>query len=627
MTKILYCLVFLFSCAGPAEGYARPLTAETLAGINACWKEQPDVQHLTIPPGTYRTDKDWIALHLELVEQTLRNRSVGHLSALQQQNRFRCLDILREYRLMRNFPVNEVLPFRNPVFIDPYDNFCAVGYLVKATGYEAVSRKIAAQTNYAYVREMDYPELTAWAADFGFTVDELAWIQPGYAPPPDRDARRVGKGTDGAVYELFADEQDERLYVGGAFSEVDSSITAYNVAYVTENNGIYTWHGMNGGVNGRVLAIARHEGNIFVGGEFTTAGGISADNIAYWDGSSWHNAGCIYGTVWDLAVFNGELYASGSFDVCAGASSVHFARWNKQTNTWQPIYGLNGTVYTMEVMDTVLLLGGDFTHIFPTFPTNVIKWNETSSFQPFFNNVNSVVKDFEWLNGEMYLLCDFIPGDTFLLKKLVNDTWQNTSSYFNEHMSSYTATLQHSNMKTLCAHGDTLMAGGDFIAGGMMWDPHVAHCIDLFYQATGLMNWFLVDSAIHKMVIFKGELIAGGQFKYGGDYIYPHQVLLNGIARKGYRTITSSGRHLVPEASSASIYPNPAEAGTYIYLKDAANAYGLKIRDVAGKVIASYPLSGGETKVRLPQVAAGIYYAEFMKGAGYRPEVKKIFIR
>ncbi|MEZ7892765.1 MAG: chitobiase/beta-hexosaminidase C-terminal domain-containing protein, partial [Candidatus Wallbacteria bacterium] len=41
------------------------------------------------------------------------------------------------------------------------------------------------------------------------------------------------------------------------------------------------------GTNGSVYAVAAHNNNIYVGGSFTTAGGISASRIAKWDGSNW----------------------------------------------------------------------------------------------------------------------------------------------------------------------------------------------------------------------------------------------------------------------------------------------------------------------------------------------------
>lgn len=46
------------------------------------------------------------------------------------------------------------------------------------------------------------------------------------------------------------------------------------------------------GCNGQVRALAVDSGgNIYVGGTFTTAGGVSANRIAKWDGSAWSALG------------------------------------------------------------------------------------------------------------------------------------------------------------------------------------------------------------------------------------------------------------------------------------------------------------------------------------------------
>jgi len=66
-----------------------------------------------------------------------------------------------------------------------------------------------------------------------------------------------------------------------------------------------------------------------VGGAFTTAGGVSANGIAKWDGTQWSalGSGMNAGVVWALTAYNGELIAGGNFTTAGGQVSAYWARW------------------------------------------------------------------------------------------------------------------------------------------------------------------------------------------------------------------------------------------------------------------------------------------------------------
>ena len=77
-------------------------------------------------------------------------------------------------------PDNEHLPWRTPVFIDDAGTICAVG-----TSGHALAEKIASTHRYSFIEDIatDMPEVQAWVAQSGFTLDELGQIQPGYMGP------------------------------------------------------------------------------------------------------------------------------------------------------------------------------------------------------------------------------------------------------------------------------------------------------------------------------------------------------------------------------------------------------------------------------------------------------------
>src|SRR5690606_12067607 len=95
------------------------------------------------------------------------------------------------------------------------------------------------------------------------------------------------------------------------------------------NPGTQTWSPVAGGcfstfTNYFVAALAGHDGDLFVGGSFATAGNVAgAQTIARFAGTAWSSPGpARNGAVWSLASWNGSLYVGGSF-VTAGSTTVN----------------------------------------------------------------------------------------------------------------------------------------------------------------------------------------------------------------------------------------------------------------------------------------------------------------
>jgi hypothetical protein len=116
---------------------------------------------------------------------------------LRRQREF-LLTRLEEYAARGSFPHNHVLPYQNPIFIDPHGTACAVGQLIIDSGHRALAERIAREHEREYLLEMRDAELAAWVASSGFTADELSRIQPGYTYYADEYAV-VAELENGAV--------------------------------------------------------------------------------------------------------------------------------------------------------------------------------------------------------------------------------------------------------------------------------------------------------------------------------------------------------------------------------------------------------------------------------------------
>ncbi len=173
----------------------------------------------------------------------------------------------------------------------------------------------------------------------------------------------LGMGLNGTVQALAVLDGD--LYAGGSFTTA-GGVSANNVARWDGSQ----WRPLGSGVGAIVYALCPHDGDLIAGGYFSEAGGEPASHIARWDGSQWHPLGAgVSGPVsayyvTSLLSASGDLFVGGEFTEAGGTPASGIAVWDGATwndfaggvhdGFWQTI------VYDMLVKDGDLYLGGDF---------------------------------------------------------------------------------------------------------------------------------------------------------------------------------------------------------------------------------------------------------------------------
>lgn len=96
-------------------------------------------------------------------------------------SRTRVLDALDRYAAAGVFPHNHDSQTPVPLFLDTHGTPCAVAFMIMASGRDDLTRAIAADNNQVLLPHGDDGRVALWAAQNGFTVDELTRIQePGY---------------------------------------------------------------------------------------------------------------------------------------------------------------------------------------------------------------------------------------------------------------------------------------------------------------------------------------------------------------------------------------------------------------------------------------------------------------
>lgn len=168
---LLFCL-FLSPILGHAES-DRQTTINAVLGDES-WNELRPNQTISEASETER-----ITTHLQYVIGLLK-KETDQLVPEQLQNRRHCLQLLSTYIEDGRFPKNRAYPGqRRPCFIDG-DRICAVGYLVAKTAGMPEAQRVNQRYQYEYVHNMKDEGLNRWAKKWGFSLRELAMIQPTY---------------------------------------------------------------------------------------------------------------------------------------------------------------------------------------------------------------------------------------------------------------------------------------------------------------------------------------------------------------------------------------------------------------------------------------------------------------
>jgi hypothetical protein len=191
-------------------------------------------------------------------------------------------------------------------------------------------------------------------------------------------------GVSGASHSLslYAIEAtDSRVYVGGVFS-LAGVLGANNVASWDGNNWVAMGSGVQGCINAAATAscapfvytIAASGNDVYVGGNFTSAGDVSAKCLAKWDGSKWTPFGeGANGPVYKIAIYGNSIYVGGKFTSIGGVQANGIARFDG--NEWSALgSGVDGYVDAIAFKDNEVYVGGLFSTAGGKTANNFARW-------------------------------------------------------------------------------------------------------------------------------------------------------------------------------------------------------------------------------------------------------------
>jgi len=140
------------------------------------------------------------------------------------------------------------------------------------------------------------------------------------------------------------------------------------------------------GAENNVLAVLRHETNVYVAGIFSMAGSVNATNVARWDGQDWHAVGpgigrsegsLLIAYVFSLGTDGTHIYAGGQFTNSGSlALTSSVVRWDG--TAWRDIGNLQGVPVQLTFVDGMLYAAGGLGIPGDTNTYGVARWDGTS---------------------------------------------------------------------------------------------------------------------------------------------------------------------------------------------------------------------------------------------------------
>lgn len=584
-----------------------------LLEINQVWGNQASPS----PGGEYihfDSDHARIQMHLQWVEAALRARDLSMLSAVARANRLRHLERLNAYWRAGQFPTNQYHAHRQPYFRGSYGVLCAVGYLLWQDGQHELVERINRKNNYAYVAELarQYPDIEAWGRVNGFTVAELAWIQPTYYPAkPQLSNWGNGGGLNagGRINTMTKTGAETLLFVGGSFSEIDG-LAANSIAVWNGS----TWSALGEGVVGEIFALAYYQSwnveKLFVAGNFHLPDQPDQRNMAEYDllTQTWKGlqTGDMQGSIYTMFNSYGTCYVGGDFQRVNGLPSPNLAIYNDYYEAWNHWsnwagFRTDGPVYALEKVGDLFLVGGSFQKVYQSVDSTWLDaphlaYYDGDGWLPLPHTLPPV-RSLAYFQGNVYTGHQFEEsGSSTGIHILKGGLWFEHSCFEMGDNTIYGFTEREEG---------ALVAYGGFSAGWTIVGRGANVFLDDGIYSRG---YLMSDSTVRAMLAFQDHLYMAGDFQYLFDDPYP------GLARSLLPT--------TPTYTPAPALPIEIIAqGSQLALRyeELLQATQLTIYDLHGRLLAqrTLALGAGEATIHADNWASGLYvwHLQNIKGA------------
>ena len=333
--------------------------------------------------------------------------------------------------------------------------------------------------------------------------------------------------TNGLIFVVSSMGTDgKNVYAGGQFNYA-GLINANSIARFDGQK----WNSLGTGLGPAsalpsVYTIATTNNNIYVGGTFSTAGGVSVANIAQWDGTNWYALGNPGGQIFGIAVQPGGVYAVGAAKGASLYGSPFFEVWNG--SSWNNVLVVppapeNGycavpfntpapAMDAIATMGTNIFVGGSFsigTFNPPQGSQGILRYDGTYCYSVG-SGFNSNVVALAVINTNLYAAGNFTNADGYWANQIAmwnGMNWTNVGG----------GVIGSGTVYSLGTMGNYLFAGGSFTNIGGVTASGIAEWDGTYWYALGSGVAYPGGGGyVSAMTSIGTDLYAGGLFRFAG---------------------------------------------------------------------------------------------------------------
>jgi len=621
--RILFILVSLFAFSNLLAQNKSSQSIATLSNhlieVNPEWNGKKLSQQTV----SFEDENERIQFHLTQVLNTLHQADLKHLTTTQKTNRITTLETLEDYKERAVFPINNFLPIRNPIFKDQYQTACAVAHLMEATGAQKIVNTIQRNSNYDYIGKLakEYPQVNNWADEHGFTLDELALIQPGY-PPAHRDFYPIGNGgpVEGQINVIKSNRQEDLLILAGKFTEIDG-IEAQNIIGWDGDS----WVDMESTIVGEIHDLTFSNRLIAVG-DFYLEDHPEMQNIAFWDNGAWHGlqTGDMEGSIKTIYASGNLNYIGGDFQKLNGEQMPYLAKGFLMTNTgeidWnndqeyfinsetifvEDAFSVNGPVNVITLVEQKILIAGAFNKTAPAVNNSLIDQKDVNNVAFWFSNWFALetpafneIYEAAYLNNKIFL------SDNLMVNSTVSPRVHTlTAGFWDERNFQSFNDTEDQRIHGFFSHEDQTFAFGNIQESDSSF---------VMINTAGFMEVGGYSSG--GGILFDGPVKACEKFQdriyFAGDFNHPEGEGLVSASLDAGVNIT----HDLGLEAEIQIFTNDKQL--HIQYVDLKEKLSFSLYDFQGKLIDNYDLSAGSALIEkdLTTLPDGIYIYQLHNG-------------